>query len=37
LTDFDELDLMAYFAPGFERMNGNLLIDNCSPIVETEK
>ncbi len=37
LTDFDELDLMAYFAPGFEGKNGNLLIDNCSPILEIKK
>ena len=37
LADFDELDLMAYYAPGFEQTNGNLLIDNCSAIVKIEK
>ena len=31
-ADFDEIDLMAYYAPGFEQKNGNLLIDNCSDI-----
>ena len=30
--DFDEIDLMAYYAKGYERKNGNLLIDNCSAI-----
>jgi hypothetical protein len=34
LADFDEIDLMAYYAPNFEQRNGNLLIDNCSPIVK---
>ncbi len=34
LADFDELDLMAYYAPGFEKKNGNLLMDNCSAIVK---
>ncbi len=33
LGDFDELDLMAGYAPGFEKKNGNLLMDNCSSIV----
>ncbi|MEO6038550.1 MAG: hypothetical protein ABIQ93_09055, partial [Saprospiraceae bacterium] len=37
IGDFDELDLMAYYAPGFENKNGNLLIDNCSPIVRVTK
>ncbi|MDO8368492.1 MAG: hypothetical protein Q7T20_16960 [Saprospiraceae bacterium] len=37
LDDFDELDLMAYYAPGAEKKNGNLLIDNCSAIVKIEK
>jgi len=37
LADFDELDLMAYYAPGFEQTNGNLLIDNCSAIETIEK
>ena len=32
VADFDEIDLMAYYAPGFEQKNGNLLIDNCSVI-----
>jgi hypothetical protein len=36
-TDCDELDLMAYFAPGFEQKNGNLLIDHCSAIEKIEK
>lgn len=35
VADFDEIDLMAYYAPGFEQTNGNLLIDNCSEIVKT--
>ena len=34
MADFDEIDLMAYYAPGMEGKNGNLLIDNCSSIVE---
>ncbi len=34
MADFDEIDLMAYYAPGMEGKNGNLLIDNCSAIVE---
>jgi hypothetical protein len=34
VADFDEINLMAYYAPGFEQKNGNLLIDNCSPIVK---
>lgn len=32
VADFDEIDLMAYYAPGQEQKNGNLLIDNCSEI-----
>ncbi|MBN8678766.1 MAG: hypothetical protein J0M29_11120 [Chitinophagales bacterium] len=31
--DYNEIDLMAYYAPGFEQRNGNLLIDNCSDII----
>jgi hypothetical protein len=34
VADFDEIDLMAYYAKGFEQKNGNLLIDNCSPITK---
>lgn len=37
LADFNELDLMAYYAPGFENTNGNLLIDDCSAIVKIKK
>ncbi len=37
VADFDELDLMAYYAPGFEKKNGNLLMDNCSDIVRINK
>lgn len=37
LADYNELDLMAYYAPGFEKKNGNLLMDNCSPIVKVKK
>ena len=37
LADYDELDLMAYYAPGHEKKNGNLLIDNCSAIVKVDK
>lgn len=32
VANFDEIDLMAYYARGFEQKNGNLLIDNCSEI-----
>lgn len=32
--DYNELDLMAYYAPGYEQTNGNLLIDDCSAIVK---
>ena len=35
VADFDEIDLMAYYAPGFEQKNGNLLIDNCAAIIKT--
>jgi len=31
---FDEINLMAYYAKGYELKNGNLLIDNCSDIVK---
>lgn len=37
VADFNELDLMAYYAPGFEKQNGNLLIDNCSAIAPIKK
>ena len=37
LGDFDELDLLAGYAPGFEKKNGNLLIDNCSAILKVPK
>lgn len=37
LEDYDEIDLMAYYAPGHENENGNLLIDNCSPIEKIDK
>lgn len=37
MADFDELDLMAYYAPGHEKKNGNLLIDDCSAIVKISK
>ena len=37
VADFDEIDLMAYYAPGFEQKNGNLLIDKCSPIIRTKQ
>jgi hypothetical protein len=32
-ADFDEIHLVAYYAPGKEGMSGNLLLDNCSDIV----
>ena len=37
LADYNELDLMAYYAPGHEQKNGNLLIDNCSIIEKINK
>lgn len=37
VADFDELDLMAYYAPGYENKNGNLMVDNCSAIELIEK
>ena len=37
VDDFDEIDLIAYYAPGFEQKNGNLLIDNCSTIQKTSR
>ena len=37
IADFDEINLMAYYAPGNEGKNGNLLIDNCSAIVEVKE
>jgi hypothetical protein len=35
--NYDEIDLMAYYAKGFEQTNGNLLIDHCSDIVKVKK
>ncbi len=35
-SDYDEIQLLVYYAKGFMRTNGNLLIDNCSPIVKTK-
>lgn len=32
LDDFDQIDLTAYYAPGYELKNGHLLLDNCSDI-----
>jgi hypothetical protein len=37
VADFDEIDLMAYYARGHENKNGNLLLDNCSNIVKIDK
>lgn len=37
LADFDEIDLMAWYAPGHEGKNGNLLVDNCSAITKDKK
>lgn len=37
VADFDELDLMAYYAKGSEKKNGNLLMDNCSSIQQVNK
>jgi hypothetical protein len=34
VDDFDEINLIAYYAKGHELKNGNLLIDNCSDIVK---
>lgn len=36
-ADYDEIDLMAYYAKGQEGKNGNLLIDNCSAIIQVSK
>lgn len=33
---FNELNLIAYYAPGFEQQNGNLLMDHCSAIVKVK-
>lgn len=35
--DYNEINLMAYYAKGFEQTNGNLLIDHCSDIVKVTK
>ncbi len=37
VADFDEIDLMAYYAKGAEKKNGNLLMDNCSSIQQVNK
>lgn len=37
LGSYTEIDLVVYYAPGHENENGNLLIDNCSDIVEKSK
>ncbi|MDX1913690.1 MAG: hypothetical protein SFV22_19500 [Saprospiraceae bacterium] len=37
LADYDEIDLMVYYAPGYENQNGNLLLDACSNLVKIEK
>lgn len=37
IADYDEIDLMAYYAKGMEGKNGHLLIDNCSEIVKISK
>lgn len=34
VDDFYEIELMAWYAPGHKKENGNLLIDNCSPITK---
>jgi hypothetical protein len=36
VSDYDQIALMAYYAPGEEDTNGNLLIDNCSDIVAVD-
>jgi len=36
-SDYDEIDLMAYYPSESKGKNGNLLIDNCSDIVAEEK
>lgn len=35
--NYDEIDLMAYYAKGFEQTNGHLLVDGCSDIVKVTK
>lgn len=35
-ADYDMIKLVAAYAPGFEKQNGNLMIDNCSPIVQVK-
>lgn len=35
--NYNEIDLVAYYAPGYLQENGNLLIDNCSDIVKVRK
>lgn len=34
VADFNEINLMAFYVEGSLKTNGNLLIDNCSPIVQ---
>ena len=36
-SDYDEIELTVYYAPGHEKENGNLLIDNCSDIIRIKK
>lgn len=37
IADFDEIDLMSYYAPGHEMEYGNLLLDHCSAIIQVQK
>ncbi len=37
IADFNCLDFMAHYELGFEKTNGNLLMDNCSAIVKVKK
>jgi len=37
IADYDEIDLVAYYAKGQEGKNGNLLLDNCSAIIQVPK
>ncbi len=36
-ADYNEIDLMAYYARGQEGKNGHLLLDNCSDIIKISK
>jgi hypothetical protein len=33
-ADYNEIDLMAYYAKGHEGKNGHLMLDNCSAIIK---